>query len=58
MMLPITARARLLSLALPKFPPGKGKKKIPKKEKPILQQQTLDVIGNENSTEKTAITTS
>lgn len=57
-MLPITARARLLSLALQKFPPGKGKKKNPKKEKPILQQQTLDVIGNENSTEKTAITTS
>lgn len=25
-MLPITARARLLSLALQKFPPGKGKK--------------------------------
>lgn len=56
-MLPITARARLLSLALQKFPPGKGKK-IPKKEKPILEQQTLDIIGNENSTEKTATTTS
>lgn len=58
MMLPITARAKIIIVSPPKVSAWKRKKKIPKKEKPILQQQTLDVIGNENSTEKTAITTS